>query len=300
MRSTSVSARIMLARRHSADLVVDYRGMPPPKSVTRQPLRIVDWRGEICRLLGLDNSTSDDTVLEELAKTEIILQEEAQRSRSEAFEAEVLPPRGQIVYRIYCHESRQRQELYLEEPWISRSGPYQSHLRAGDSIRNYELFLERNKDISFVIYNEFECCGPHSNTQNKAQYADPTSPISDHFVRETISVVSEDLNYALQTLAREALSGISHPDFDYNSGDHITYPYLWWYHRRDEISKYKEHLDRMSREHISIFQEYLLQRLGADWDVVDSLIAKGKISSRYVEYLFVSIPLRLQLFSLIL
>lgn len=284
-----VSACALCMREHTAERSFDYRGIPHPKSIQRQPLKIVDWRGELCRLLGLDISTSDDTVLEELARTEIILQEEAQRARSEAFEMDDLRPRGQVVYRITCLDSRHRQELYLEEPWISRSGPHQSHLRAGDAIRNFELFLERNKDISFVIYKDFECCGNSvSDNSWRGLHDDLASPISNHFVSESIQIISGDLHGALRKLSQGPLEDIRHPEFDVSGKDPITYPYLWWYHKRDEISKFEEQVDRLSREHIDIFRGYLLHRVGKDWDAVDSLIAKGKISSRYIEYLFVS------------
>ena len=259
---------------------------PGPRA--RQPLKIVDWRGELCRLLSLDTNASDATVFEELQRAETML-EEAQRANLDDADPDELTPRAQIIYRIQCHDSRSRNnELYLEEPWISRSGPYQSHLRAGSAIHNFELFLERGKDISFIVYKKFECCRKGGRSPTTARYEDPTADIAGHFVGESISIVSEDLSYALRQLSAEALVGIRFPVFSIGEKYSIHYPYLWWFHRRQEISEAEAWLDPTSQQHIGVFREYLESRLGDEWKTVDSLLSQGRISLQYIEYIFVS------------
>ncbi|RYP93128.1 hypothetical protein DL770_000785 [Monosporascus sp. CRB-9-2] len=258
---------------------------PHPGARFRQPMKVINWRGELCRLLNLDVDAPDDDILEELQRAETIL-EEAQRVNLGVSEPENLTPRAQVIFRIKCYDSRERSHLYLEEPWISESGPYGSHLRAGSAIRNFELFLERGRDISFLIYKDFECCRKGSQRSAHGCYDDSTAEISRHFLGESISIVSDDLASALRQLAEESLNGIPHPKFETGVENGIVYPYLWWFHRRAEISEAATWLDPTGQQHIGIFRDYLQHRLGDEWKTVDSLISRGRISVQYIEYLF--------------
>ncbi|PHH90782.1 hypothetical protein CDD83_2673 [Cordyceps sp. RAO-2017] len=260
---------------------------PQPGSRCRQPMKIINWRGELCRLLDLDLEASDEVVLSELDTAEALL-EEAKRLSPGASEPEQLTPRPQAVYRIHCHQNRGRRKLYLNEPWISESSSsHLSHLRADNAIRNFELFLERGKDISFLVYKDFECCVEKEASWTNARYDDPDAEISAHFLGESISIVSEELSLALQQLADQALSGIPHPNFDTGSEKGMSYPYLWWFHRRQEISQAQAWLDAASQLHIEALGSFFRSRLGSEWNIIDSLIQRGRISAQYIEYLFV-------------
>lgn len=255
-------------------------------------MKIIDWRGELCRLLDLDPSTPDEEVLEELEKAETLL-EEAKQMDAGSSEAEDANPRCQVIYGIRCHDGHPRTRLHLEEPWVAPTGPYMSHLRSGQPIRNFELFLERGKDISFLVYKNFECCRKHiAEGKRNSEYDDPESDIAPHFVSETIEIVSDDLSFTLQDLAKQAFGGIEHPPFettlDSRKDSPIVYPYLWWYHRRDQIEQTAARFDLLARRQIATFRDYLDDRLGEDWKAVDSLVSRGMISLEYLDYLFVS------------
>src|SRR3569833_2877285 len=69
------------------------------------------------------------------------------------------PPRSEVIYQINCQSHQGEGGLYLDPPWIVESGPALAHLRGSQAIDNLELHLERNKEITFIVYREFECCG---------------------------------------------------------------------------------------------------------------------------------------------
>ncbi|KAF4481389.1 ATPase family AAA domain-containing protein 3 [Colletotrichum fructicola Nara gc5] len=78
-----------------------------------------------------------------------------------------------------------------------------------------------------------------------------------------------------------------HPDFDTESDGSITYPYLWWFQRRDQIAVSMEDLRQTHQKQLAVFEQYIKYRLAADWQAVDTLLADGRITAHYIEYLFV-------------
>jgi hypothetical protein len=104
--------------------------------------------------------------------------------------------------------------------------------------------------------------------------------------RETISIVSNDLSEALKAVAEAALNGLPTPTFEVD--EDFWAPFLWWYHRREEIAEAQLGLDNRLQVHLSTLHEYIMESLGSEWSEVDSLLAEGRISAQYIDYLFVS------------
>ncbi|KAF4886196.1 ATPase family AAA domain-containing protein 3 [Colletotrichum fructicola] len=195
------------------------------------------------------------------------------------------PPRYEILNKITCFGTRSHgPRLYLDAPRIVESGPYDAHLQGSHPINNLELYLERNKEITFIVYRHFECC-------KHAPLEDPDdalkSDASSLLKAETITLISEELSKALEKLAKGALYGMPHPDFDTESDGSITYPYLWWFQRRDQIAVSMEDLRQTHQKQLAVFEQYIKYRLAADWQAVDTLLADGRITAHYIEYLFV-------------
>ncbi|KAF6803605.1 ATPase [Colletotrichum sojae] len=133
----------------------DYYRLPQAR---HRPKTIIDWRSELCRFLRLSHEPSDEDILEALEKTEEKLRD-AERLKSQ-FSADPGPSRYQVVYTIGCRlaPAKDHETLYLDTPWPVDSGPYHSHLRGSRAITNLELYLERNQNVSFLVYREYSCC----------------------------------------------------------------------------------------------------------------------------------------------
>lgn len=199
------------------------------------------------------------------------------------------PPKCEIVNRILCHDTN-AENLYLDEPWVVESGRYNAHLRGSHAIPHLELHLERNKEITFIVYRNFECCGvapPKDFNHHDRMTNHLNSDTSSFLKSEYITLISEELSEVLGKIADDALSGLPHPKFNRKFDDEITYPYLWWFHRRNEIEIYTETLLQAERKHLAVFQQYIHERLGRDWSMVDGLLDRGRITAQYIQYLFV-------------
>ncbi len=237
----------------------------------------VDWRGEICRFLATPSNAGDDEILDALDLASDLLREaERLKSRAQAHQG---PPRFQVIHRIYCKHSQAERGLYFDPPWVVKSGPNLAHLRGSHAINNLELHLERNKEITFIVYREFECCGrpPPRREPSRASTIDPSAFLT----REYITLVSEDLGLALSKLADLAFQGIPHPDFD-EDVPRIQHPYLWWFSRRKEIEAVKLHLSESVCRHVEVFQNYLQEHLGSEWETVDALLSRGYVTAEYL------------------
>ncbi|GKT50085.1 uncharacterized protein ColSpa_10266 [Colletotrichum spaethianum] len=258
---------------------------PSPAPARYRPIVTVDWRSELCRFLHLSNQTSDHEIFDALEETEEKLRD-AERLKYQ-YTADPGPPRSQIMYTINCRDD-ERSRIYLDEPWPVESGPYHAHLRGSRPITNLELYLERNKNISFLVFRDYECCYRKTKWQFTNEAEQSTAVDLQHFFsREYIDLVSLESQTALTVLSETALEGLPHPPFDSENIGSIAYPYLWWFHRRNKIAAAKETMDLALQQHIDIVQAYMEDRLQPEWDTVDEFTEKGKITVDLLRYLFV-------------
>lgn len=248
----------------------------------------IDWRGEICRLLEIPPEFPNEDVFAAMDSAKKKLHEHEQlRSKALAHQG---PPMGRVIHTVHCYNSRAERRLYLDQPWVVESGPFNAHLRGSQPISNLELYLERNREVIFIVYRDYECCqqAPLSNGKN---HADMTTNIkeTDLLWREHIVLVSPDLRSALTRLTKE-ISGFSipHPRLDKEEHVPITHPYLWWYHHRKEVEAVTRKLSNGMERYAKVFQDYLRDRMAEEWTMVDGLLSHGRISRQYMDYLFVS------------
>ena len=199
------------------------------------------------------------------------------------------PPRYQILHSVHCLSPRSR-TLYLSEPWVEEYGPHNAHLMGKRPIYNLELYLERNKDVKFLVFREYTCCGRPPPVDNNAKDDDLGLQASALMSGERITHLCADLRLALSMIADKALQGFDHPDFDNQEfgREVIPYPYLWCYHRRGAIELAKAKLDTGLRKYIDLLKDYLKTRLQKDWEAVRKLTAKKKMMKKYLQYIFVS------------
>ncbi|KAG4255471.1 ATPase [Fusarium proliferatum] len=235
----------------------------------------------------MPSTCTDDEIIEELEIKDKLLRESESLKRMACLNQG--PPRVQIINRITCQASDE-QGLYLDEPWVVENGPHRAHLRCSRLVDNLDLYLERNKDIICIAYRDYECCGKPPPVPDPGQF--------ELLVRENVDIVSDELRAAWNHLvvAVNEVAGLPINIFrgtfdseDENSRAQETqHPYLWWFQHRNRIERVKSYLSQESRNQVEAFQLYLKVYLGDEWAKVDSLIREGKITAKYLSYLFVS------------
>jgi hypothetical protein len=244
------------------------------------------WRNEICRLLEVSPDALDEEVFQAIGKASKILKE-AEKMRA-LYEARQGPPRYQVIHSVRCEKSRTEGKLYLDQPWVVKTGLQNAHLRGSQPIPNFGLFLERNKEVVSIIYKNYRCCGISRAYQKKARHEDDELiEASSLLISEEISIISEDLKSAMVKFSDSVLKGFPHPEFEKDEA--MKYPYIWWFHRREEINGALERYKSSDWfPMVNFVREYMLERMTEEWEKVDNLLERKKISLQYMGYLFVS------------
>ncbi|KAH7333350.1 ATPase [Rhexocercosporidium sp. MPI-PUGE-AT-0058] len=269
-------------------------GSPGPRAGRFMPSRpMFDWHGPLCQLLKMSEDSSIDDISDALedaaAKLELAesIAETMMPGNYMAMQGH-LPPRWQVLNKITCYDSSEDDDeiLYLGDPYMVERGPQLAHIVGSRAITNgLDLYLEKNKDVAFLVYRNFECCNNKSKRETNRSDKKPTLTPTDFFVSENVSIESDDLREALSEVCKDALGGIPGPLFV--EDELIKAPFFWWYHRRSEIEEARRKLNGSKQELVSTLYEYIMQTLGQQWSEVDSLLAEGKMEARYIDFLFV-------------
>ncbi|KAF5253481.1 hypothetical protein FANTH_1552 [Fusarium anthophilum] len=271
------------------DSDIEYSPLPPEPGnnadIRYRPMVPFSWRNEICRFLDLSPDTLDEEIIQAMGKAAKALKE-AEQTKAR-YKARQGPPRYEVIHSVHYEQSKMEDKQYLDRPWVVESGPNNAHLRGSQPILNFELFLERNKEVVFIVYKDYRCCGRQSNNRSKS-HMEPGGQLeaSSLLVAEHISLISSDLRSAMEEFSEATLADFPHTNF--KEGEEMKYPYLWWFHRRKEIDEAldKAKLSQHSLK-VNLVREYVLKRMAEEWETVDELLAKKKISLHYIKYLFV-------------
>lgn len=206
------------------------------------------------------------------------------------------PPRFQILNRIIERKPIESESLiktettlsvpYFDKPeWIPGQGE-ERQLHGTLPVHNFDLFLEKNKDISFIVYHDFDPASPSNpdaGTANKG--GSGTGFLYPQPLNETIQPVSEVLIGAVKTIlgAREEYSSILR---NFRSSLELQAPYLFIYHSRKELDTIQEHLNSEACKEVSLLLDFVQLQYGDRYAAADDLFQRRKITSDYIRYLF--------------
>lgn len=246
-----------------------------------------DWRAEVCNFLGESIGAEEDVLFKGLDKITEDLRELEQLRRLAASASVERPPRFQIINLVKCHSSSTGHQGFLDTPTLVKSGPNRAHWRCYEDVGSIEHYLERNKEVLFLVQRHYECCKKSSQAgSGPSQHESGHHDAQDLMTGEHISITSPKLANELSALSDIALSDIPHPDFCADD-ETIRYPYLWWFHRRVHIEDAIASMNPRSREHLDIFKQYLEDRIGSEWDSVADHFSRSVILPEFLKYLFV-------------
>lgn len=239
----------------------------------------------LCSLLKISPESPIEDIFQATAKAEESLREVEHLRKLVDKKQE--PPRPEVIYIVRCHEGGSIH--YHDEPRILGSGPNHDHRQGNTPVRNLELFLERHKEVTFLVYRTLECCKKGQGRKNDSS--------------ESISIVNPILRSALITMAEDALNDIPHPipspeDEDEEEEMEVHHPYLWWYYRQRDIMDTVDILPAEQQRHMKAFADYLDKRMQTEWRTVEELMEQGRITAKYTRYLFVRTALATRPFAL--
>ncbi|KAF2792274.1 P-loop containing nucleoside triphosphate hydrolase protein [Melanomma pulvis-pyrius CBS 109.77] len=212
---------------------------------------------------------------------------QSQARRLEELQQVNLPKRYQVLYRIQHRIDQQiSTEIYLDYPEWTQGGTY---IKSRNRLDNLDLFLERNKDISFLVYRTFNGTGRASgdlvtsNTPSdriKHEHLDVPLP---H--RESICPIDRNFFQAITKVLKSKLGYASLLRLYHISGE-IDAPYLFMYHNRKDWGKILGRFSSMTQEHLKLFAGYVFQYYGEEYKLAETLFSKGNVSPASMRYLF--------------
>ena len=235
-------------------------------------------------LKGADPSKLDLQKLQEYIE---LLQ--AQAKHFESTQSLQAPPRYQIIYRIQQRNSKQKHEerysSFFDHPELV-SGQGSSRIQCKLPLTNFDLYLEKNKDISFIVYRNFdtESARIEAKPGTDDLSRDKAALLPKH-TSETVRPVNKDLIEASMALLKsqqeysELLSGFS-------ASVELPAPYLFIYHSRRNLEKFQDSLPTHAQAQLSLLLRYVTEEYADEYAAADSLLSRNKISPQHLRYLF--------------
>lgn len=162
--------------------------------------------------------------------------------------------------------------------WISSTDT--GTLRCKVPINNFDLFLEKNKDIAFIVFKTY--AAPHVEPSRTATERDDIHQIT---ISESIKPVTKELVEAFRVLLG---SQDRYADLwqQFKATSELRAPYLFVFHQRGYTDTLSDTAKQSSQEQLALFWNYVIQTHGDEYSTADASLASGKITSDTVKYLF--------------
>ncbi|RWA11510.1 hypothetical protein EKO27_g3612 [Xylaria grammica] len=186
------------------------------------------------------------------------------------------------LYRILEWDKNSKKFLsapFFDPPeWIgsNRGGT----LRCRVPVNNFDLFLEKNKDISFIVYKTYVALFPMQQAILAQNANEPTIKID-----ESIKPITQELIEAVKALLTSKHEYENLWSAFRISGELLA-PYLFVYHQRTVWQEIRASIETSSEEQMTMFWDYIIQNHGDEFAAADACISEGKVSAKYVPYLF--------------
>jgi hypothetical protein len=189
------------------------------------------------------------------------------------------------LYRIlHCGTRESKWKSVLSPPffdapeWIGSSN--KGMLRCHIPVDNFELYLEKNKHLAFIIYKTYVEPDPARGSDLCR-----TGDVPKINIEESIKPITEDLKDSVRALLD---SKDEYTDLwqSYKASNELLAPYLFVYHQRADRDKVRANVAPSSQEQFSMLWNYILEVHGDEYATADAWISSGKTTSKYIQYVF--------------
>lgn len=220
---------------------------------------------------------------------------QTQLKKLKSSQQDLSPSRFQILNRIMqkhsfdlqgkTHLGWQLSSPYFDEPEWIEGQDHRRQLRCSLPVTNFELYLEKNKDIAFIVYRDFHPAPDMSWSSTTDRPAKSTGAGRPQPTSETIRPVAQVLTGAIETLlsSRDDYSSFLQ---QYKFSPELQAPYLTVYNSRKDLHTIQEGLSPEAQKQFSLLLQYITDQYGDKYAAADSLFSENKISSDNVPYLF--------------
>ncbi|PQE06093.1 hypothetical protein CJF30_00005034 [Rutstroemia sp. NJR-2017a BBW] len=209
---------------------------------------------EICRIINAPPNTNHQILLAMIQELKKKSQQYDSLSSTETQNSVAL--QYQILHRVKCYRDNRKPIFgtYQHQPVLMANEDRSYHLHGGQPLTNLELFIERQRGISFVVFKDYGICD------------------------------------ALMAMAKKsARNTAARPDGFYPAfeiGQEITAPFFWYYHDRTFWKEETPQLSGDEKRHLDLFLQYLEINWGKTYAKVDRLLSEKLITMKYLAYIY--------------
>ncbi|CAI0648973.1 unnamed protein product, partial [Colletotrichum noveboracense] len=194
----------------------------------------------------------------------------------------IQPPPVAVRVRIFhCLENEDMDEkIYLSEPeWMVNEDDIR--LIARSLLMDPERYIEKEKDISFVVYKCYSEDHQRAAIEEARKFSGPLpNPVPAY---QDILLPSKEMVEAVKAFF--ALHPASRQEFPkVNTDDRLSAPFIWWYHHRK--SSKIGCLPRRQAELVNALVSHIEQAYAPLYDNIDEQLSRGFVSNGSMEYLF--------------
>lgn len=150
-------------------------------------------------------------------------------------------------------------------------------------LHNFDLFLERNKNIVFVIYRDFGRRTRVNRDNLKPQSGDVITP-PEH-ITESVRVIDKQLLASFENLLEQDWRYDDDLQLLRRTGE-MDAPYLFIYHHRKSWTELLSRCSDTVRKHLNLLTDYVSKDYGHEYMAADASFRRRKVTVNLVKYLF--------------
>jgi hypothetical protein len=204
---------------------------------------------------------------------------------------EEIKPRTQLLHRVICDcgDVSNKESIYQDHPEYLGAAEVTSHIHGRLRIADVENYLDRNREVYLLVYNDYVCRESSDERRRLARIARQKneSPSEDQMAlkcSESFSIISAEMCSVLQQIVKVMPNGWCYPKVEVR--EFVRGPYIFFYHDKAAILERAASLRGTIKADFGLLVSYLQESSAAEFSIADELLSKGLVSSRTIQYLF--------------
>jgi len=192
------------------------------------------------------------------------------------------PFKIQVLFRI--RRGGRLSGPFLDQPRRDSAEGTWSGFYSQSPVKNLELYLERHKEISLIVYRDFHDSENEGLERLEATETETFSPPLGHY-REVLRPVSKDMFQALRAIL------LSKPEYaeilkGFTTTSEVTSPFLFFFHSLKHLKDVESQMTEPTRKQLKLLANYVLGVYGAEYKIADTMIAEGCFTVDFLCYFF--------------
>jgi len=200
-----------------------------------------------------------------------------------------LPSKWKVLYLVKCEDDN-NDRVYLDRPFKSQLTGNEWHLRGRTQVNDTNIFIERNRDLAFIVYWEYLCDGHSWSTpasKRKAARKRGSEGEGDEIKPENqkIHLLCSVLRDGILDLIESEAEYASYLKFNEND-ETMPVPNTFWYHFKGQIGEFLSKIEPKQGKQLRLLSTYMENTFARKYEQADDLFERGLVTKQTLKYLF--------------